>query len=201
MRGRKHNNRKLPLASWLMILVVLGSLCTGTVAAYLSYVTQPVTNTFTPDKSEIPEVIKETQGTSDKGLGVSVGNTDYEVYVRAAVVVSWKSEKNPSIQPAKAPKVDQDYLIVLNLDDWFLHTDGFYYYKKPVKSGGQTEPLVKSYDDYTTTIEGYIRYIEIMGQTIQALGTTDEGDIPAVTDAWGVYVDANGELTPTPPTT
>ena len=67
---------------------------------------------------------------------------------------------------------------------WFKHTDGFYYYTKPI-SAGLTSPVI-------TQVESNAEFagslgIDIAVQVIQALGTTDgQYEQTAVFDAWGV---------------
>ena len=206
MRERKFH-KKIPLASWLLILVALGSLGTGTVAAYLSYATKPVTNTFQVAQSVLPDVKETFDKTVKTNVSVNVGDTSfnndagYSVYVRAAVVATWKDPDGNVL--GKVPVKGTDYTIVYPdsyNSNWFEH-GGFYYHKAPVGSKGSTKILISSckLEDGVTAPAGYSLNVEILTQTIQALGETDADNTPAVTDAWGVTVNNDGTLAP--PTT
>lgn len=205
MRERKFH-KKIPLASWLLILVALGSLGTGTVTAYLSYATKPVTNTFQVAQAVDPTVNETFNNKEKTDVSVNVGNTSvendagYSVYVRAAVVVTWKDSAGNVL--GKVPVEGTDYEISFNKNDWFLKGD-YWYHREAVNSQGYTSVLIKNCKkkEGASVPTGYNLNVEILAQTIQALGTTDIGETPAVTDAWSVYVDANGELTAIPPTT
>ena len=89
-----------------------------------------------------------------------------------------------------------DYSISYNEDDWFLE-DGFWYCVSPITSG--TSPvLIKECTPVSgRTPEGYSLSVEILAQTVQALGSTDGTDIPAAQNAWGVTV-SEGKLVPKP---
>ena len=89
----------------------------------------------------------------------------------------------------------------LNDTDWFRGEDGFYYQKNPVASDGiggsaLTSVLIQRCAPVAgQTPDGCGLNVEIIAQTIQALGTTDAGNVPAGEDAWGVRV-VNGQLQP-----
>lgn len=199
MRERKFH-KKIPLASWLLILVALGSLGTGTVAAYLSYATKPVTNTFQAAQSVVPSVQETFNDKVKTNVSINVGNTSvnndagYSVYVRAAVIVTWKDSAGDVL--GKVPVEGTDYEISFNKNDWFLEGD-YWYHREAVNSQRNTGNLITSckMKEGAVVPEGYTLNVEILAQTIQALGTTDADNTPAVTDAWKVRVDADGKLT------
>lgn len=201
MRERKFH-KKIPLASWLLILVALGSLGTGTVAAYLSYATKPVTNTFQVAQAVDPTVNETFNDKEKTNVSVNVGNTSYSVYVRAAVVVTWKNAEDGNVL-GKVPVEGTDYEITFDETNWFFK-DGFWYHREAVNSQGNTADLITSckMKEGATAPEGYTLNVEILAQTIQALGWTDGDDsvtptvpsIPAVTDAWKVRVSTDGKL-------
>lgn len=200
--GKFGKKRRIPLVSWVMILAAVLSLLVGGVVAYLSTSTGAVINKFTADDPAEP-VIKETfDDTTKKNVYVNVGNNGdpgYAVYVRAAVVVTWKAKKDGNVL-GTIPAAGTDYTINYNTTDWFQGTDGFWYHKAAVASAENTTVLINSCTAVEEkTPEGYGLNVEIIAQTIQAIGTTDAGETPAVTDAWGVYVDENKKLTLTPP--
>ena len=130
-----------------------------------------------------------------KNVAVAVGNPGYAVYVRAAIVVTWKDASGKVL--AEAPSETVDYSLVLNTTDWFYH-DGFYYYTSALSSGN-TASLIQECKVLTEApATGYTLSVEIVAQTIQALGMTDDGTEYAVQNAWKVKVNDDGTLsTPT----
>lgn len=215
MADHVSRRRKLPFLSWLLILIAAASLLTGTVTAYLSYATDPVTNTFRAAQAVDPTVNETFEENVKSNVSVNVGNTSvnndggYSVYVRAAVVVTWKNAEDGNVL-GKVPEKGTDYEISFNKNDWFLEGD-YWYHREAVNSQVNTADLITSckMKEGAYVPAGYNLNVEILAQTIQALGKTD-GDatanppvdpIPAVTDAWKVFVDQNGYLTPTDPAT
>lgn len=178
------HKRRVP---FLLILLVAVLCTTVFAAAYLYLSSNTVENSFTAETNP---------GTSVSGYAVNVGDPGYAVYVRAAVVVNWKSSSATNTVLAEMPKegTDGDYTLTMNTTDWFEH-GGFWYCKAPVTAA--TPALVSEFTQINTKV-GYDLKLELVSQTIQALGTTDEdangNSIPAVTDAWGITVDTDGNL-------
>lgn len=205
MRSRRYSGkysgsrrtRKMPVLSWILILLAVASLSTGAVVAYLSTASGDVENTFTAADPVTPTVTESFANNVKTAVAVNVGDPGYSVYVRAAVVVTWKNGNNVlGIMPAAGT----DYTISYNSTDWFAH-GGYWYYKYPVPSG-KTKELINSCEPKRAApAPDYVLNVEIIAQSIQSLGTTDAGDIPAVQNAWGVYIDKNGDLTAASPTT
>lgn len=198
--GKYCRKRRIPLASWVLILLAGMSLMVGGVVAYLSASTGAVTNRFIPEVAEDPVVVETFEDNEKTNVKVDVGEPGYAVYIRAAVVVTWKDTRNGDVLGVM-PQAGVDYTMSLG-DKWFLGSDGFYYYSSPVAYDGEhgstklTENLINSCKPIDgKTPAGYHLNVEIISQTIQALGTTDVGDKPAVADAWGVAV-KDGKLTP-----
>lgn len=202
MRSRK---QKWLAVALIAVLVITAT--TGAVYAYLSATTGPVHNTFTAAPTHTID-IKETFPTGatnpiKKNVCVDVGDPGYAVYVRAAIVVTWKKGNDVyAYKPVqKTEDAVGDYALELNLTDWFQGSDGFYYHKKMVAYDGEDEAtkltsvLIESCSQLKAGPEGYTLHVEIIAQTIQALGTTDDDSIPAVEDAWkAVTTDENGNL-------
>lgn len=204
--GKFQKKRRIPLISWILLAVVILSLSAGSVVAWLSIPGGQVENSFTPDDNlnpTITETFKENDDKLKQNVVVRVGDTGYAVYVRAAIVVNWKNAEDGNVL-GQTPVLDGDYTLTLNETDWF-YKDGFYYHKAMVNTGGTTANLITSCQlkegitpPVDTTVTPNVKYdlnVEIIAQTIQALGTTDTGDTPAVTDAWGVTV-TNKQLAP-----
>jgi len=158
---------------WLILILLLLGSTVGGVSAYLSASSNDLKNEFQVDE---PPKITVT------GNSITVEDPGYAVYLRAAVMVNWKNTSNGNLL-AEVPTEGTDYNLSLGTN-WFLHTDGFYYYKGVINNGiSETIPIT------LTTIsskDGYALTIQIAAQTVQAVGTTDTGDKDAVEDAWGI---------------
>ena len=163
--------------------------------AYLSQSSGWLKNMFGVDSQKDPNIEEVFDGIEKKNVSVSVGNPDYAVYVRAMIVVTWKNKDGNVL--AQKPVADTDYSIELNVGDgkpWFVYTDDFYYYRNQIHEGS-TDQLILSCKRLKDAPEaGYTLHVEIIAQTIQALGRTDTDNKPAVTDAWGVTVNPDGTL-------
>ena len=201
----KERNKRTILLNVIIILTLISTVIVSMLfAAYLKRSVE-VNNTFKPADSIIPEIVetfKENNNELKENVYFKVGTTEYPVYVRAAIVITWQDEKGVVYYKAPVPPVDKDgnanenpdYSISLNLDDWTLGPDGFYYYNEVVQSGGNTTNLInKCKQLLPAPVDGYTLSVEIIVQTIQAVGYTDgedntddendEGKIPAWDDA------------------
>ena len=196
------SKRKRILPVFLTVLLI-AAVTVATVYAYLKTSTPAVTNSFAADVDPDITITESFEDNVKSDVAVQVGDTGYSVYVRAAIVVTWKNAENGDVLATK-PVAGVDYTIALNDSDWF-EKDGFYYHKAAVPSEGTTANLIISCIPIVgQTPKDYALNVEIIAQAIQAKGTTDITDdtseLPAVNDAWGVYVDSNGKLSlsPTP---
>lgn len=154
---------------------------------------------------------------------ITVEDKGYPVYVRVEVIISWKNKDGEVlyVKPKEYDdeKKEGDYIIKYS-DDWVPITrhdadKGYqktYYYfigsdtdneANPtylhgvVKSGCTTTAIIKSFEDKKTNsallYDGYELNVEIIVQTVQAVGYTDDDTLTACEDAWGL---AHGALTP-----
>ena len=221
-KGGNEVNRKNKRIKPLGIIIILLLLTAVTAASLLfaAYLknSYEVKNTFKPADSIIPEIVETFEENDYKlkeDVSFKVGTTEYPVYVRAAIVITWQ-DKNGIVYFSKpVPPVDEDgnenenpdYSILLNLDDWTLGEDGFYYCNSiiyppdpPVEGGGETPILIKECKQVLPApADGYTLSVEIIVQTIQAVGYTDgedntddentTGKIPAWDDATWQVVD------------
>lgn len=217
----KQNKNKVKWIALLLALLTVISIAMMSFmfAAYLRKTTE-AGNNFKPDLPVTPTVKEKFDGQEKKNVKIEVGDTGYPVYVRAAIVVTWKRAKDdPVVKDAKKddvyfimPKEGRlavegddiyvdgeenyygDYMIYLSLGDdsnWVKIGD-YYYYKLPVESGKETEALIERCFQVNpqNAPEGYVLSVDIIAQTVQAIGTTDEdnenvgGDKPAYKDAW-----------------
>ena len=182
--GVNQNNKRISRFGMLLIIfTALAALISVSVfAAYLRN-TNEVKNTFKPADSVVPEIVEEFDGSVKEDVYFKVGDTDYPVYVRAAIVITWQNKDG--IVYFSKPDPDSDYSIDLNLNDWELRTDGFYYYKSSVASGGSTSILINSCTQTNDApVDGYTLSVEILVQTVQAVGSTDGENGTPETDAW-----------------
>lgn len=180
--------------SWKYILliafVVISAVAVPLSARYLKQ-TEELNNSFQHIDRSQPEISESFNGEEKKDVLVTVGDTGYPVYVRVAIVITWKDEDD--VVNFKKPKRDTDYLLELLLEDWeYNAADGYYYYKKAVESNGQTTVLIQSCKQLSgaEAPDGCTLSVEIIAQTVQAVGSTDvsgkptEPGIPAYKDAW-----------------
>ena len=194
----KFTARKLgkafPFLALILILVAVVSLTTGVVVAYLSATTDAVSNTFVPDEPTNPSVAETFDGNTKQNVSVNVGDPGYAVFVRAAVIVTWQ-DKDGNVY-GEVPVAGTDYEISFNESQWFLQDD-FWYCTDPVNAGNSPVLITTCTPKDGRAPDGYTLNVEIMTQTIQALGTTDTGNTPAATNAWGVTV-SDGKLKKNP---
>lgn len=166
----------------ILSLCLIFALAVGTTFALLKANTEPVTNTFTAAKSGT-DIVEKLDGSQKKSIVVK--NTGTAVsYVRVKLVMNWVDESgNVSAEPVGITPV-------INATDWFLGTDGIYYYKMPVAANdGVTTNLLKDPITQGTTPEGYHLEVTVLAESIQAAPSA------AVQQSWGVGVDSNGYLT------
>lgn len=198
--------RKKFSVSWKFILLGVFALAVmvvtvATVPLYARYVkqTEDVSNIFSRAEVTDPSVDESFDGVEKSNVKISVGETGYPVYVRATIVITWKKlvevdGKFEEVIYYDPPVVDDDYTLALVLteltDGWKKGSDGFYYYTSPVTSGGETSVLISSCKQMTNANvpDGYFLSVDVIAQTIQAVGSTDDGDIPAYEDAWGAFL-------------
>ena len=170
-RGKfQTRRRRMFPVFWILLILALMGTAFGGVWAYLSLSAEPVSNTFAPDTDPVVSV--------DGGYQVTVSNTQYAVYLRAAVVVNWKSTDNGSVIFSK-PVEGVDYKVN---GDWSKLDGDFYYYKEAVTNGTIDAPIVT----LTGIKTGYTLVADVAVQAVQAIGQTDDGTKSAVEDAWGI---------------
>ena len=193
--------RRMVICAFVAVLLV-AAITAGSVVAYLKLNTGTVQNDFSVAPEHTPVIDESFDGTIKQDVKVDIGNPGYAVYVRAAIVITWKNTDGNVL--GQAPVKDADYVIELNTEAWF-EEGGFYYCRNYVNSdsgsGNDSPVLIESVKlkDGAVVPAGYTLNVEIITQTIQAAGKTDDTETPAVTDAWGITVDADKHLVdPTP---
>lgn len=170
---RKLNKRAVMLLVSLVVLVVAS---VGATLAYLIAATDPVENTFTPAKVSC-DVVELFENNVKKDVRIqNTGNT--EVFIRAAVVVTWKNDKGEIY--AATPQENSDYTITFNSNnDWFEGNDGFWYHRTEIApcthvgdqghSGCMTGVLINSCAPVADRApSGYYLSVEIVASAIQS---------------------------------
>ena len=224
MFDRKEYEGKRALRRWPKWLPVVAALALATAVtvggtlAWLSAHTNSVTNTFTMGNVD-PEVEESFSPDHTTKSNIKVTNNgSVEAYVRVALVFTWRDGENVTPgqyengnQPAGdivagTPVEGTDYNFVPeNTSDWIKGSDGYYYYKYPVKPNtneASDDPSEGSQTKSLGTIEvigdkakEYNLDVQVLADSIQAAPTT------AVQEAWGdakggsvTGVDSDGNL-------
>ena len=171
MKSKKFNI----LVTVLISSVLLLSVCIGTVYAYLSASAAGPTDSFQIAGSLDHEVVIQKQPTKSIATAY-VPDAGYKVYVRAIVVVNWVNDGQICATP------DGASYEVTTAAGWTPRGDGFYYYNQAVDS------LNDSFEVTYNNKDGYDVQVQVICQTIQAVGTVDGGADAAVFEAWGVNI-------------
>ena len=187
-RKEKTEKRKGSRLLWVLLLLALLTVSAGGVRAYLLHSGDAVTNEF--------QVESDPKISINSTYEVTVSNTAYPVYLRAAVVVNWKDTEGHILAT-----VPTGYTLTPSKDAktgaaWVKHTDGFYYYTKSVITGEDIPPVI-TLSPPSVEQEGYTLVADVAVQAIQAIGTTDgAAPVDAVKDAWGISGAEITALTP-----
>ena len=166
----------------VMAIVLLLALAIGGTVAWLSTKDTPITNTFTPSQVAC-EVTEKFNGTVKSD--VNVKNTgDIKAFIRVKLVTYRTNDQGQHIGgTAELPP--------FKLGANWVEYKGYYYYKLPVKAGDKPAAnLTKSMklqSDYTDA-DGGRQANDVMAEAIQS------GPDAAVKEAWGLSIDANGNL-------
>ena len=170
--------------AFLVLTVVLSVAIVGSTLAYIFVKTNELNNTFTPGEVEISIT------------GDDITNTgDTDVYVRAAVVVTWVNTTDGSTL-STTPVAGVDYDVEFNTaDGWTKGSDGFWYYTGVVKAANDGD------DDVAPTLitsltqtdsqkkDGYTLTVQVLSSAIQA--TPAE----AVVNSWTSVEKVNDDKT------
>lgn len=175
--------RWIPILVVLVVLVAAAAVVSRVVAYYIRS-TDEVEEDYTPAEAKDPSFELGSGTTEVTNVVISVPDEGYPVYVRAAIVVTWKLENGDVFFGDFGAPPPNDYTLLTG-DQWQLQSDGFYYYKAALESGKTTAPLVTRCALGTQDVpDGCVLSVEIIVQTIQAIGTTDgSNEIPAWNDA------------------
>lgn len=207
MAGKHMESRKRIKLSTVLVIAAALALVTaiGGTMAWLTTHSEGLTNTFTPAtiSGEVKETFNNPFNTKNN---VYIQNTsDVPVYVRVALVPNWtKAEtvENVTKYVPVAEPVGNDDVIIDNQNwgsfvpaansNWVKGDDGYYYYKKPLAAANKTDDT-----DLTGNLfnkaeakenDPYHMNLQVLLQMIQAEPAS------AVTQAWGVTVNADGTI-------
>lgn len=142
-RSKKTPHMSKRAALLVLSLVMILSVSVGGTLAYIILQTQEVKNTFTPgtvDTSITEDFPKPYEEKKDVAIDNSASNVD--VYVRAKVVVNWVDDQGNPL--AETPKVDGEYTITYNENDWMEGDDGYWYCRDIVKAKSASPVLISS---------------------------------------------------------
>ncbi len=168
------------------VLTLLIGVAGGTLA-YLSTNTEPVENVFTP--ASVPIKVEENfDGNTKENVSfTNTGNVD--AYIRAAVVVYWTDGAGNIVEKPDG----YNYTITYSQNTGWVEADGYHYYTQRVSASGSTGILIEKASWTAPENPEYKLVVDVLAQSIQADGKNANG-VSAVTEAWGVSVNADGTL-------
>lgn len=162
------------------LAVVILTAAVGGTMAWLSTQTRDLTNTFVPAKVTCAVEEDFTDKTTKKDVRIkNTGTTD--AYIRAMIVANWCTANNKVVKTA-TPTYEG-----LPGSDWVKHSDGFYYYTKPVAPDQTTSMLFTKCEQGTVPEGADHLEVNIICQAVQSTPAN------AVTEAWGVTI-SNGSV-------
>lgn len=173
------------LAAALVVVAVAGVIAWTTAQDAL-------TNTFGLGKVDTAIVEKFDGETKENVYATNNGNVP--AYIRAQVNIYWIDAETGE-QLWDVPQQNTDYTVIPANDGWKIdQTTGFYYWTKPVRVGDKTGKLIDKISQSDTQLAadkdaGRKLVVDVDIQAIQADPTN------AVTEAWGVTLDADGTIT------
>ena len=188
-QGEHMNNGGAPkarkTATLLVAIVLLLGVAVGTTVAYLIDRTKPIENKFEYAKTDVT-VTEEFTGTEKSNVKVR-NDSNIPVYIRATYVANWVDAKGNIV--TSVPD-GYDYQLDKNPNNTWKKVGDYYYYPTPVQPGESTQgSLLYCKVTYPENPE-YTLNVEILATAIQS----EPKD--AVKEAWGVTVDADGNLQP-----
>lgn len=181
----KKFSKPLAIISVIAVTVIFA---VGGSLAWLHSETNEIANTL--NKVKVSCEVDESFVNGIKS-DVKIKNTgDIDAFIRVSLVYSWQDEDGNIVA---LPSSIEDFDIDINSTDWFMASDGYYYFKSRVPSQGLTENLINSATVNTLSDgykAGYNMNLQIICEAIQALPDT------TVETVWKtVEVDGNGTLT------
>ena len=179
-----------PLLAALVVIAL--TLCTtgGAIAWLVS--SDSLTNVFGIGAVSVSVEEDFAEGSTVKEDVTVKNDGTIDAYVRAQVNIYWVDANGNQLWDA--PVAGEDYVLTGKIpfdNSWQRGADGFYYWTTPLAPDATTGELIDKLEWKATEAydDGRRLVCDIAAQAIQA----DPTD--AVTDAWGVTVNADGTLT------
>lgn len=165
-----------------LIIVVIGALAIcGTVIAYMFKQTGIRDNKFTPAEVAC-EVAESFDGENKTAIAVKNTGT-IKAYLRVRLVTYWVDGSGNVISKTAAMPT---FTVA---DGWILGQNDTYYYKSAVLPNITTPSLLASPITLQKDANGNLQVVEVFAEAIQSEPTK------AVTNSWGVTLDASGNIT------
>lgn len=167
----KCREKQKKVFSLLMSMALLLTLAVGGTLAYIVTKSALVENQF--KAASVTCMVNEDDTVKNTG--------DVDAFIRAAVVVNWMDEDG------NVYGIKPDYTLAEN-EGW-TPIDGFFYYTSAVAAdkATATSPVTVNVSGDAPS-SAYSLSIEIVVEAIQAKGDTDDGNVPAYRDAWGITI-------------
>ena len=138
-------------------------------------------NEFTPAAVDVE--ITETVENNVKS-SITIQNVSAErnipAYIRVSLVANWVDGDSNVL-----PETVDLSAYVDTSGNWFLGSDGYYYYSQPVAVGGLTDELLESPISLESRDDGRNLEVTVLAQAVQATKA-------AVEDAWPVACSEDG---------
>ena len=184
--NRLTSKSRVKLIALVISLSVLLLVTAGGVLAYLAVSTDPIPNTFISTEVSCSLITTKTNESSlsyDALTNVQVENTGtIDGYVRVRLIPTWV-DASGKVQGVKG----WTPVVTLNSTDWIEHSDGFYYYKKPLAPAAITSNMLSAniimngddrQEDFADN--DFRQKLDVYVDIIQSTPTS------AVQEAWGV---------------
>lgn len=176
---------KFLLIAGLFFVLTVGLGCTF---AYLTAKTPELVNVFYP--GEVPPSIQEEFDGFIKQNVRLKNDGNITAYIRGYVSICWKDSQG-NLAP-DVPIPDKDYSICWGETGWQKVGD-YFYCLTPIEPQAMTPILIYEVTPKSEK-DGYALVVEVMAQTIQAVGSDNKGKTPMEL-AWNVIID-NGVVKP-----
>lgn len=169
---RKKNIKPILLLASLILAITA---VVGGTLAFLLDTAGPVENIFEPTR--VPIEVEETlDGTTKKAVSIK-NHGNIPAYIRVKVLINWVNDAGEIVIADGLPM--EEKVLVGIAKEWEKHTDGYYYYTKPVPAGGSTGYLI-GVEGYKYSEDTYNLQVEFLAQSIQ----TEPANV--VVDMWDV---------------
>jgi hypothetical protein len=188
MQQKKFSAKRLLCVCALIVTATVAAVSVNVFAKYING--SKVENTFSRSDYDSPTVSDTVSAAEDgffykSNVTVTAGKHNYPVYVRVNLIVTWQD--NDGNIYGQQPVLGTDYTLEYNDTDWTKESDGYFYCNTAIAGGETTPPLIgenqKLKQIKASPNANYSMHVEVVAETIQAIGTTESG-ITARNDAW-----------------